>query len=310
MKAEQQNTLSHFVAGAVGGTAGAIVTCPLEVVKTRLQSSNSGFETRVIEFDRSIVVQQSSILNALRQILVEEGVSGLFRGLGPTIVGVAPSRAIYFWAYSSSKARLNAKATLAQRDTPWIHILSAAAAGIISSVSTNPLWVVKTRLQLEREKTHTSLGSVVRRIGRESGVRGFYLGLSASIYGTSETVLHFVVYEYLKKQMAERLGMWDDRHDLQRFLGYMVCGAISKTGATCIAYPHEVARTRMREPGNKYTSFWQTLGLVYREEGRPGLYRGLATNLVRQIPNTAVMMATYELTLHLLERYRAPKVSH
>ena len=27
----------------MGGTAGAILTCPLEVVKTRLQSSNSGF---------------------------------------------------------------------------------------------------------------------------------------------------------------------------------------------------------------------------------------------------------------------------
>jgi len=27
----------------VAGTAGAIVTCPLEVVKTRLQSSSSGF---------------------------------------------------------------------------------------------------------------------------------------------------------------------------------------------------------------------------------------------------------------------------
>ena len=31
----------------VGGTTGAIVTCPLEVVKTRLQSSNSGFETKL-----------------------------------------------------------------------------------------------------------------------------------------------------------------------------------------------------------------------------------------------------------------------
>lgn len=31
----------------VGGTTGAILTCPLEVVKTRLQSSNSGFETRI-----------------------------------------------------------------------------------------------------------------------------------------------------------------------------------------------------------------------------------------------------------------------
>jgi len=32
-----------LIAGGCGGTAGAVVTCPLEVVKTRLQSSNSGF---------------------------------------------------------------------------------------------------------------------------------------------------------------------------------------------------------------------------------------------------------------------------
>ena len=58
----------------------------------------------------------------------------------------------------------------------------------------------------------------------------------------------------------------------------------------------------MREPGGKYRSFWQTLRLVNREEGRRGLYRGLGTQLVRQIPNTAIMMATYELTVTLLRQ--------
>lgn len=64
----------------------------------------------------------------------------------------------------------------------------------------------------------------------------------------------------------------------------------------------EVARTRLREAGSKYRSFWQTLRLVYREEGRKGLYRGLGTQLVRQIPNTAIMMATYELTVYMLRQ--------
>lgn len=59
----------------------------------------------------------------------------------------------------------------------------------------------------------------------------------------------------------------------------------------------------MRESGNKYQSFWQTLRLVAQEEGRRGLYRGLGTQLVRQIPNTAIMMATYELTVYLLNNY-------
>ena len=59
----------------------------------------------------------------------------------------------------------------------------------------------------------------------------------------------------------------------------------------------------MREVGTVYRSFWQTLAIVAREEGRRGLYRGLTTQLIRQIPNTAVMMATYELTVYVLTKY-------
>lgn len=80
----------------------------------------------------------------------------------------------------------------------------------------------------------------------------------------------------------------------------MLAGATSKTIASCVAYPHEVARTRLREEGSKYNKFWQTLFLVWKEEGRAGLYRGLATQLVRQIPNTAIMMATYEAVVYIL----------
>lgn len=86
------------------------------------------------------------------------------------------------------------------------------------------------------------------------------------------------------------------------FAEFMLAGAISKTVASCVAYPHEVARTRLREEGSKYNRFWQTLALVWREEGRAGLYRGLATQLVRQIPNTAIMMATYEACVYLLTK--------
>ena len=57
------------------------------------------------------------------------------------------------------------------------------------------------------------------------------------------------------------------------FLEFMLAGAISKTVASCIAYPHEVARTRLREEGSKYNTFWQTLHTVWKEEGRAGLYR-------------------------------------
>jgi len=65
----------------------------------------------------------------------------------------------------------------------------------------------------------------------------------------------------------------------------------------------EVARTRLREEGTKYRSFWQTLSTVAREEGYRGVYRGLGTQLIRQIPNTAIMMATYEAVVYALTKY-------
>lgn len=68
----------------------------------------------------------------------------------------------------------------------------------------------------------------------------------------------------------------------------------------------EVARTRLREEGTKYRSFVQTLTTVYSEEGVRGLYRGLTTQLVRQIPNTAIMMATYEAAVYVMTAYYCP----
>lgn len=65
-------------------------------------------------------------LNAFRYIVQNEGPKALFKGLGPNIVGVAPSRAIYFCTYSQAKAILNQNIP---PDTPIVHLSAASAAG-------------------------------------------------------------------------------------------------------------------------------------------------------------------------------------
>jgi len=294
----------HLVAGGVAGMVGAVVTSPLEVVKTRFQSSVG---TNIISSLGDVRVEHqvgrySRIWTTLTHIVMQEGPQGLFRGLAPTLMGVAPSRAIYFWAYSTAKSTLNTSSSL-HPNTDTVHVLSAATAGLLSSCTTNPLWVIKTRMQLEREKASPSLVTIVRTIYSERGVRGFWRGVSASAWGISETVMHFVIYEKLKQQWLDS-GTTPEpgkskKRTVKDFLGLMLCGGISKTVATSLAYPHEVARTRLREAGSKYNTFWGTLATVHREEGLAGLYRGLGTNLVRQIPNAAVMMSTYELVVYL-----------
>jgi len=62
----------------------------------------------------------------------------------------------------------------------------------------------------------------------------------------------------------------------------------------------------LREEGIKYRTFWQTLNTVCAEEGVKGLYRGLGTQLIRQIPNTAIIMATYEAVVYVLTRHFRP----
>ena len=70
----------------------------------------------------------------------------------------------------------------------------------------------------------------------------------------------------------------------------------------------EVARTRLREEGSRHSGFINCLINVYREDGYRGLYRGLGTHLIRQIPNTAIVLATYEGCVYLYTRYNESSV--
>ncbi|XP_073711196.1 solute carrier family 25 member 36-A [Misgurnus anguillicaudatus] len=307
----QRDTLVHLFAGGCGGTVGAILTCPLEVVKTRLQSSSvtlyiSEVQLSTVNGASVARVAPPGPLHCLKLILEKEGPRSLFRGLGPNLVGVAPSRAIYFAAYSSAKEKLN---NVFDPDSTQVHMLSAGLAGFTAITATNPIWLIKTRLQLDarnRGERSMSAFECVRRVYRSDGLRGFYRGMSASYAGISETVIHFVIYESIKRKLIEskaNANMDDEDEsvkDASDFVGMMLAAATSKTCATSIAYPHEVIRTRLREEGSKYRSFFQTLSVVFREEGYRALYRGLTTHLVRQIPNTAIMMCTYELVVYLL----------
>lgn len=66
------------------------------------------------------------VYQCIRYIVQNEGIRALFKGLGPNLVGVAPSRAIYFCAYSKSKVAFNA---IFAPDTALVHVFSAFCAG-------------------------------------------------------------------------------------------------------------------------------------------------------------------------------------
>ena len=119
----------------------------------------------------------------------------------------------------------------------------------MTGTATNPIWVVKTRLQLASSTRETGLpkapqpksffgGSwaMIRQIMQEEGVRGFYKGLSASYLGVTEGTIQWVLYERLKSLTRDTEG----KGGVMEWLGLLGSAGTAKCVASLITYPHEV----------------------------------------------------------------------
>lgn len=306
----------------IGGMTAATLTSPLDVLKTRLQSDYYQAQlaaTRVarhtpplstLSLPRSALLHFRETFQILFSIHRVEGWRALFKGLGPNLVGVVPARAINFYTYGNGKRIISQYLNNGQ-EAAWVHLCAAATAGIVTSTATNPIWVVKTRLQLDKshaEKTGTqavrqyrnSLDCTMQTL-RKEGIRGLYRGLSASYLGVTESTLQWVLYEQMKSYLRRRESRllasgrqrtaWDESID---WSGKVGAAGSAKLFAAIVTYPHEVVRTRLRqapmENGRmKYTGLVQCFSTIWKEEGVASLYGGLTPHLLRVVPSAAIM---------------------
>ena len=91
----------NALAGAIGGFTSGIVTCPLDVIKTKLQAQG-GFTAQ----KGSQTAQHrmyKGLIGTATVIWRDEGLRGMYRGLGPIILGYLPTWAVWFTVYNKSK---------------------------------------------------------------------------------------------------------------------------------------------------------------------------------------------------------------
>jgi solute carrier family 25 folate transporter 32 len=185
-----------------------------------------------------------------------------------------------------------------------VNFMSAATAGIISATLTNPIWLIKTRLQLQAESAVSgSLAAKPARyngfmhcassIVKEEGASGLFRGLLPGLFLVSHGAVQFMAYEELKT-------IWGGSDASSLNSGqYLLLGATSKVIASITTYPFQVIRTRLQmQPNsaavNVYTGVAATTKLVLRHEGVAGFYKGLVPNLIRVVPSSAITLAVYE----------------
>jgi solute carrier family 25 protein 33/36 len=290
----------HLLGGGAGGLLGALVTSPLEVMKTRLQASRNNNALRS-DFQFGL-----GTIRGLGTMWSQEGFFGLYRGLGAHFVGVVPSRGVHFLVYGNVKNYLETKFA---PSTAWVPTVASCAAGATVVTITQPIWYIKTLLQLQTvqasETLYSGFWDVAKRTVQTEGWRGLYKGLSASYLGVFETMLQFTVYENIKnrrlaskksKSLAETASISGSET--------AAISALSKLIASAITYPHEVIRTRLREQKDrKYKNAIHGLKVLAQEEGRRGLYSGMGSHLLRVVPNAAITLFTYESILSWTSKY-------
>lgn len=297
------------VAGGVAGLTTVVALHPLDIVRTRFQV-HDGLHAAVPSYRHTF--------HALFTIGRVEGLRGLYAGLVPAVLGSSLSWSLYFFLYSNIKERNRRQF---HKDTlgPSLHLLSAAEAGSIVAVITNPVWVVKTRLQLQApghgaRKPYLGFSDAFKSILREEGLRGLYKGLGPGLILVSHGALQFMAYEEGRKflishRIRKAAGHPDvlaSGEQLMTSQDFAILGALSKLFAVMATYPYQVVRSRLQQrPSDdgvsRYLNTWHTFQATMRHEGLRGLYKGIVPNLLRVVPSSSLTFLVYESVMKFLQ---------
>ncbi|RKP00373.1 hypothetical protein CXG81DRAFT_7036, partial [Caulochytrium protostelioides] len=300
------------IAGAGAGLISSVLVCPLDVCKVRLQNQSHTPGPS----------KYTGTMGTLRTIVREEGVRGLYRGLNATTLAYLCDRPFWFMAYYGLKPRVASWMGISE-DRSVVHVAATIMASMTSTTAINPLWVIRTRImtQTSSQRTsnapyfYTSVWNAFKTIRADEGWRALYKGLGPSLLGISHVAVQFSLYEKLKVALAahsERrhaaAGIKTGPHQIDN-QSILLASSLSKFIATCLTYPHEVLRTRLQTqstrthipyPLRKYTGILQVLKLIVKEEGFRGCYKGLATNLLRTVPASAISLWAFEFLVRAL----------
>jgi CRP-like cAMP-binding protein len=98
---------SQIVAGVLASATGQVASYPLDTVRRRMQ---------VAGFAQGCDIGREGMVRSLRQIVRQEGIRGLFRGLTPNLVKATPAGAVSFFVYERCSSGLDAFQYLLDRD--------------------------------------------------------------------------------------------------------------------------------------------------------------------------------------------------
>lgn len=171
-KEGQNNYLSPALAGITARTVAVTAVCPIELVRTKLQS-RQGYS-------------YNEVWAVVRSAIQQNGLLSLWRGLSPMLLRDIPFSLLFWVGYEQTKLCLN---QMTPDYSSFVPFISGGVSGSLAAVLTNPLDVVKTHMQVEigqstSNRAMLGAGSLFKVLGdvvSNHGYSGLYTGLAPRV---------------------------------------------------------------------------------------------------------------------------------
>ncbi|KAK0084725.1 hypothetical protein PV325_006534 [Microctonus aethiopoides] len=264
----------NMTAGAFAGVMEHCVMYPLDSVKTRMQALTPG------------PGGGGGVRGVLSQMIRQEGILRVFRGVSVMVAGAGPAHALYFSCYEFIKNRMITK-------TPsQVNHLVYGAAGCVATLLhdgvMNPAEVVKQRLQMYNSP-HRKVIQCLRHIYKTEGIFAFYRSYTTQLaMNIPFQSIHFIAYEFGQTVM--------NPEHIYNPKAHVVAGGMAGAVAAAVTTPLDVCKTVLntQQGGVRVQGMIHAFKIVYRYAGIRGYFRGLSARILYQMPATAICWSAYE----------------
>ncbi|KAJ8083809.1 carnitine transporter [Marasmius tenuissimus] len=280
-----------FVAGGFGGVCAVLVGHPFDLTKTRLQTAPAGTYT--------------GALDVVKKALARDGVSGMYRGIVPPLIGVTPIFAVSFWAYDASKQLI--RALTPNRKSENLSTAELAAAGFLSAIPTTaitaPVERAKVLLQVQgqggSEQKYKGVLDVMKHLYKEGGVRSIFRGAGATVLRDGPgSAAYFAAYEVTKKALTPA-GSSPSELNLSAII---FAGGTAGVAMWALAIPPDVIKSRIQSaPTGTYSGFMDCARKTIAQDGMAALFKGFGPAMARAFPANAATFLGVEASRKLLD---------
>ncbi|KAM5455580.1 hypothetical protein MaudCBS49596_001481 [Microsporum audouinii] len=168
--------LRRLTCGGLAGITSVTFTYPLDIVRTRLSIQSASFSELKNQPRAKLPGMYETMCLMYKN---EGGIVALYRGILPTVAGVAPYVGLNFMTYESIRKILTPDGD--SNPSALRKLLAGAISGAVAQTCTYPFDVLRRRFQINTMSgmgyKYTSIFDAVRVIAVEEGLRGFYKGI-------------------------------------------------------------------------------------------------------------------------------------